>query len=328
MHSEEIKNLVFLKRSNGSTMQQIADDLELNVSSIFSILNRKSNNFKRKTGPKKKIENKHNLSITRYVNRKIKEGDKVTCSNIVNDLELPCSSETVRRHLRLKEYKFHNIPQKIVLSAFHKQKRLEIVQSWITKNINWDKIVFSDEKRFSRDGPDNWSTFMPKNSLMERSKHQARGGGIMIWGMLFPDGTIYLKEMEGRQNSLKYEEIIRDFAVPAIESKYNNDYIFQQDNCSIHTSAYMKEYFLKSNMTLLTWPANSPDLNLMETVWSMLSNVIYSSRQPKNLQELRERIFKETANFNTLRKQDLVNLHKTFSKRVCKLLQSNGNVIH
>ena len=48
-----------------------------------------------------------------------------------------------------------------------------------------------------------------------------------------------------------------------------NDFILQQDNCSIQVSKPMKEWMAKMNMTTLEWPARSPDLNLIENVWEM-----------------------------------------------------------
>ena len=39
-----------------------------------------------------------------------------------------------------------------------------------------------------------------------------------------------------------------------------NDFILQQDNCSIHVSKLMKEWMAKGNMTTLEWPARSPEI--------------------------------------------------------------------
>ena len=54
-----------------------------------------------------------------------------------------------------------------------------------------------------------------------------------------------------------------------------NDFVLEQDNCSIHVSKLMKEWMAKVNMTTLEWPARSPDLNLIENVWEMLAQLVY-----------------------------------------------------
>ena len=46
--------------------------------------------------------------------------------------------------------------QKILISKKQKIKRTELISSWIHKNIAWETTVFSDEKKFSLHGFDNW----------------------------------------------------------------------------------------------------------------------------------------------------------------------------
>ena len=42
------------------------------------------------------------------------------------------------------------------------------------------KTVFTDEKRFSLDGPDNWSTWMKTKNDDKIIKRQMGGGGLMV----------------------------------------------------------------------------------------------------------------------------------------------------
>ena len=52
----------------------------------------------------------------------------------------------------------------------------------------------------------------------------------------------------------------------------SGDYIFQQDNASIHVSKRAKIWFEANSVNLLDWPARNPDLNPIENLWGISSS--------------------------------------------------------
>ena len=50
--------------------------------------------------------------------------------------------------------------------------------------------------------------------------------------------------------------------------------VFQQDNAKGHSSKYTKSVFEAIGITPIFWPANSPDLNPIETIWDLMKDYL------------------------------------------------------
>ena len=72
------------------------------------------------------------------------------------------------------------------------------------------------------------------------------------------------------------------------------DYIFQQDNYPKHAA---KLYFKSKQFKLLSWPAQSPDLTPIETLWAIIKQKL-SQYRSKNLNELKEIILRKWQQFS------------------------------
>ena len=50
--------------------------------------------------------------------------------------------------------------------------------------------------------------------------------------------------------------------------------IFMQDGVPCHCSKIVTDFFRANKITLLEWPGNSPDVNLIENLWAVFKNEV------------------------------------------------------
>jgi len=81
------------------------------------------------------------------------------------------------------------------------------------------------------------------------------GEGIMMWGCFSWFELSLLVRIDSRINSERYiEEILGYYVIPFLENfeEENGEYLFQQDNASIHTSARIRNFMEEMLITLLS----------------------------------------------------------------------------
>jgi transposase len=266
MHSPEIIALAKEKSNRGMTHRAIANDLGLCRSTVQYMLKVNHLRIKKKRGKPRIINTRDATRIKRCCEYLWVSGEKVTSRKIVEHVDLKCSRRTAQRHLKRLGYQYKRCKPSIVLSRKHRQERVRICRSWLKDRINWKKVVFTDDKRWNLDGPDCWYSYVRLGKRVVRNKRQGGGGSIMFWGILLPDGRVMVRRILGIQNSTKYKELLSSFAVPNLRRNLKDKFVLQQDNCSVHVSASMWEYFDEAGIKTLEWPARSPGLNLIENV--------------------------------------------------------------
>ncbi len=91
-------------------------------------------------------------------------------------------------------------------------------------------------------------------------------------------------------NAAIYQEILEHFMLPSADKLYGDaDFIFQQDLAPAHTAKGTQSWFNDHVVTLLDWPANSPDLNPVENLWGIVKRKMRDIR-PNNADDLKATI--------------------------------------
>ncbi len=89
----------------------------------------------------------------------------------------------------------------------------------------------------------------------------------MICAAMSSAGVGPLCFLKSTVNAAIYQELLEHFMLPAADQLYGDaDFIFQQDLAPAHTVKGTKSWFNDHGVTVLDWPANSPDLNPKENL--------------------------------------------------------------
>lgn len=93
-----------------------------------------------------------------------------------------------------------------------------------------------------------------------------------------------------------------------------------QDNDPKHTSRLAKNFFESKKINLLPYPAQSPDLNPIETFWVKIKQKL-ANLTPKNLCELKANILDD---WNSITNETCQQLALSFIKRSNAVYEAKG----
>lgn len=219
-------------------LRQVGRNFGVSHQTVKYIVETDQDKPKKKRGRKFKLNRAQTLAIRREVRKANDEGRKLTAQKVKElcSIDNLCS-ESVRLNLRRLHFVHKDAFQTIVLTKKHKQRRVELAKYWLRVGHRWNCTIFSDEKKFNLDGPDDWSTYTDENRTIYRNKRQMGGGSVMIWAMLLPNGFIHIERLEGKIDANHYISTLST-AFSILNNIYCDEVIvFQHDNASVHTAS-------------------------------------------------------------------------------------------
>ena len=100
----------------------------------------------------------------------------------------------------------------------------------------------------------------------------------------------------------------------------HSDWYYQQDNAPCHKAGSITNWFNENSISVMPWPARSPDLNPIENIWAIIDQKL-SSHTIHNLAEL-ERLVDRY--WNEIGVDLCVKLVESMPVRIKACLKANG----
>ena len=191
-------------------------------------------------------------------------------------------------------------------------------------------MLWSDETKINRIGSDGkvyiWKERGESISDRTTTPTVKHGGGnnLMVWGCMGWNGVGKLVEVVGKMNGDQYVEILEDGLVESFEAleMEEEERYFQQDNDPKHTSNKATKWFEDNNIQIMSWPAQSPDLNPIEHLWEHLKHCLQQySTPPKGVHELWDRVSEE---WNAIPPEVCQNLIESMPRRIQAVIRAKG----
>lgn len=221
--------------------------------------------------------------------------------------------------------KYKKMIRKPLLSPANIEGRKTFALNHIHWTEQWKKIIFSDEKKFNLDGPDGFAHYWHDLRTEEKifSKRQSGGGSVMIWGAIGYLNKMPLSIVSTRMNAIQYQAMVGPHFPAYGYECAGLGWQFQQDNAPIHVARSTLADFEQRGIHLFKkWPAKSPDMNIIENLWSTLAREVYKEgRQYANKAELTAAIVAAWQNIDQAKIQSLYN---SLPRRIIALHDAKG----
>ncbi len=221
---------------------------------------------------------------------------------------------------------FRKRATKPLLNQRQRQKHL----TWAVEKNNWtvaqwSKVLFSDESKlcipFGNQAPRVWRKSGEAQNPCCLKSSVKFPQSVMIWAAMSSAGVGPLCFLKSTVNAAIYQEILEHFMLPSADKLYGDaDFIFQQDLAPAHTAKATKSWFNNHGVTVLDWPANSPDLNPIENLWGIVKRKMRNKR-PKNADELKATI---KATWASIPPQQCHKLITSMPRRIEAVIKAKG----
>lgn len=329
--SPSLRSHILHLLESGQSAHQVSSSTGVHTSTISRLRRKHHPYLPKSSGGRPTKLSPSNIRHAQHLISAGKVENAVQATRALQDIiNQPLSAQTTRRYLKKAGMKAVVKKKRPLLSQRHRKERLDFAishQDWTIED--WKKVVWSDETKINRLGSDGrkWVWKKAGEGLSDRTVEgtvKFGGGCIMVWGCMLWEGVGYACKIDGRMDGELYIKIMEDDLQASLEyyDKDPNDVIFQQDNDPKHTCKKARKWFQDHGFHVMTWPAQSPDLNPIEHLWHHLKRRLAEYEvPPRGMMEVWERV---EAEWNKIEPEVCQNLIESMPRRVEAVIKAKG----
>jgi len=301
--SYEVRLQILNLRDRRLSEREIAETLNLPRSSINAVITKFIQHGSVADRPRVGRPPVIGAGICLFILRQVNSGAFSTTTQlsqaVFDTYQQRVSKSTIRRLLIHEGYRCYVKQKRPQLEPRHERERKTFARNHLDWGVEeWQNVVFSDECKLlviDSSGRDYcWKK--PGTRLLRHQVTPTRkfgGGSIMVWGCMTFQGVGYLTKIEGGLDAALERDILRDELTATLEY-YRLDrskIIFQHDNDPKHTAKVTQKWLREHQISVLSWPPCSPDMNPIEHLWSEVKRRLrIHPRTPRTLSELWETV--------------------------------------
>lgn len=328
--NKSLSNNITAQLFQGISTGNVAKNLKVSKSSVWKIAKAKKIDLKQKSGRPKKLT----LRDQKFCAKQIISGASKSVTDLTKTLKenhgINVDRRTVAKALNNEGLRAGEKKKKPGLSKKNIKARFDWAKQhkdWTVQD--WNEVIFSDESKINRFNSDgrSWCWFKDTNQLEDRTvktTYKHGGGGLMVWGCMTSQGVGYLCRIEGIMDQHLYKTILEEDLMGTMDYYQMDpqDIIFQHDNDPKHKAKSVQNWLSEQEFAVLSWPAQSPDLNPIEHLWADVKRKLNKfNSPPKGINELWERI---TDVWNNISTQTCQNLIESMPRRIADVIKAKG----